>query len=284
MLEANPRASRTVPFASKATGLNLVEAACRLAAGEQAARPRAAARAAAGAGQRQGRGAAVRALPRQRSGARARRCASTGEVMASRLRPADRLREGRARRRPPAPDLGHRVPLGAGRRQAGARTRRRRARRARLQARRDRGHGEDAPGGGARGRAGRARWRRAGRRPSSTCPARALRSRREHAVGGSLQRTDGYRIREAALVARVPCITTISGAAAAVHAIANARTELASRSRSGSMPRRERRTVTAAEAVGPVHAAARRPRRARAGRARASSSCSRRPAGCCRGR
>ena len=33
MLEANPRASRTVPFASKATGLNLVEAACRLAAG-----------------------------------------------------------------------------------------------------------------------------------------------------------------------------------------------------------------------------------------------------------
>jgi carbamoyl-phosphate synthase large subunit len=45
--------------------------------------------------------------------------------------------------------------------------------------------------------------------------------------GGSLQRTDGYRIREAALIARIPCITTISGAAAAVHAIANARTELA---------------------------------------------------------
>jgi len=31
--EANPRASRTVPFASKATGVNLVQAACRLAAG-----------------------------------------------------------------------------------------------------------------------------------------------------------------------------------------------------------------------------------------------------------
>ena len=44
---------------------------------------------------------------------------------------------------------------------------------------------------------------------------------------GSGARTDGYRIREAALVARIPCITTISGAAAAVHAIANARTELA---------------------------------------------------------
>src|SRR6185437_11553244 len=33
VLEANPRASRTVPFASKATGVNLVQAACRLAAG-----------------------------------------------------------------------------------------------------------------------------------------------------------------------------------------------------------------------------------------------------------
>jgi carbamoyl-phosphate synthase large subunit len=44
---------------------------------------------------------------------------------------------------------------------------------------------------------------------------------------GSGARADGYRIREAALVARVPCITTLSGAAAAVHAIANARTEAA---------------------------------------------------------
>ena len=44
---------------------------------------------------------------------------------------------------------------------------------------------------------------------------------------GSGARADGYVIREAALAARVPCITTISGAAAAVHAIANARTETA---------------------------------------------------------
>jgi len=33
VLEVNPRASRTVPFASKATGINLVDAACRLAVG-----------------------------------------------------------------------------------------------------------------------------------------------------------------------------------------------------------------------------------------------------------
>jgi carbamoyl-phosphate synthase large subunit len=43
---------------------------------------------------------------------------------------------------------------------------------------------------------------------------------------GSGARTDGYRIREAALVARVPCITTISGAAAAVEAIAHAQPEI----------------------------------------------------------
>src|SRR6266540_1350045 len=37
VLEVNPRASRTVPFASKATGINLVAAACRLAAGAKLA-------------------------------------------------------------------------------------------------------------------------------------------------------------------------------------------------------------------------------------------------------
>jgi carbamoyl-phosphate synthase large subunit len=44
---------------------------------------------------------------------------------------------------------------------------------------------------------------------------------------GRNARSDGYRIREAALSRRVPCITTIPGAAAAVHAIANARAEQA---------------------------------------------------------
>jgi len=43
---------------------------------------------------------------------------------------------------------------------------------------------------------------------------------------GSGARTDGYLIREAALVARVPCITTIPGAAAAVEAIAHAQPEI----------------------------------------------------------
>jgi carbamoyl-phosphate synthase large subunit len=37
VLEANPRASRTVPFASKATGVNLVQAACKIMAGARVA-------------------------------------------------------------------------------------------------------------------------------------------------------------------------------------------------------------------------------------------------------
>jgi carbamoyl-phosphate synthase large subunit len=44
---------------------------------------------------------------------------------------------------------------------------------------------------------------------------------------GREARSDGYAIREAALSRRIPCITTLSGAAAAVHAIANARAEQA---------------------------------------------------------
>jgi len=44
---------------------------------------------------------------------------------------------------------------------------------------------------------------------------------------GRNARSDGYTIRETALARRVPCITTMSGAAAAVHAIADARAEQA---------------------------------------------------------
>ena len=44
---------------------------------------------------------------------------------------------------------------------------------------------------------------------------------------GSGTRGDGYRIREAALAARVPCITTLAGASAAVEAIAGAGTAAA---------------------------------------------------------
>ena len=39
-------------------------------------------------------------------------------------------------------------------------------------------------------------------------------------------RSDGYLIREAALAARITCITTMAGARAAVHAIADAQGDL----------------------------------------------------------
>jgi carbamoyl-phosphate synthase large subunit len=45
--------------------------------------------------------------------------------------------------------------------------------------------------------------------------------------GAPEPRLDGYLIRESALTARIPCITTIAAATAAVHAIANARAETA---------------------------------------------------------
>ena len=40
VLEVNPRASRTVPFVSKATGLNLAQAAARVMVGPDARRSR----------------------------------------------------------------------------------------------------------------------------------------------------------------------------------------------------------------------------------------------------
>ena len=227
VLEANPRASRTVPFASKATGLRLVEAACRLAAGAKLRELGLPAGAAAEAGLGQGCGAAVLALSRQRSGARPRDALDRrGDGLGARTsRPRSRRRS--------APPAGRCPPPARPSCRSGTTTRRRCAR-------------------------WRRRWPGSAssssrpREPPASCADAGLeveqvakvaeggeatvvdlvrRGRCDLVVntpfGGSLQRTDGYRIREAALVARIPCITTISGAAAAVHAIANARTELA---------------------------------------------------------
>ena len=115
VLEVNPRASRTVPFASEAIGVNLVEAACRIAAGRRSRTsacraPRS--RPTSG----QGCGAALPPFPRRRPGAR------PGDALDGRGDGdggglADRVREGRARRRTPAAVGGNRVPLGARRRQ-----------------------------------------------------------------------------------------------------------------------------------------------------------------------
>ncbi len=168
VLEANPRASRTVPFASKATGINLVEAACRLAHGDRLSdlglpppRPSEVSVKAAVLPFARFPGADPVLGPEMRS---------TGEVMAtaSDLPTAFAKAERAAGR--PLPDVRDGVPLGARRRQGERRADRGRARRARLRARRDDGHRADAPRRGSRGRGGREGGRRgAGRaRPSST--------------------------------------------------------------------------------------------------------------------
>ena len=228
VLEVNPRASRTVPFASKATGVNLVEAACRLAAGEKLAELDLPA-------ERPPRQVSVKAavLPFARFpgadpvlGPEMR---STGEVMTSAgdLPTAFAKAERAAGRAAAARRCG--VPFGPRQRQGELDPGRGRVPRARLPALRDGRDRENA----ARTRG--STWRTCGR-SGRTGPAPSVvdlirRGRCNLVVntpdGGPEPRSDGYQIREAALAARVPCITTIAAATAAVHAIANARVETA---------------------------------------------------------
>ena len=226
VLEANPRASRTVPFASKATGVNLVQAACRLAAGatlSELALPQ---------GQSLGHVCVKAAvLPFARFpgadpvlGPEMR---STGEVMASAadLPTAFAKAERAAGRRLPSTgtaflsvrdeDKNAVVPVA---------------------------NALDALGFKLLATAGTARTLAAAglaveyvRKVTEESGGPSVvdlirRGRCDLVVNtpqGSGARTDGYLIREAALVARVPCVTTISGAAAAVEAIAHARDEVA---------------------------------------------------------
>jgi carbamoyl-phosphate synthase large subunit len=225
VLEVNPRASRTVPFASKATGVNLVQAACRLAAGGRLAEL----------------GLPPERLPAQVSVKAAvlpfarfpgadpvlgPEMRSTGEVMASAADlPTAFAKAERAAGRPlPShgtaflsvkdADKAAVVPVAA--------------ELARL------GFGLVATSGTAAGLAAAGlpveRVRKVTEAGEGPSVVDLIRRGRCNLVvntpfGGSGARTDGYLIREAALVARVPCITTLSGAAAAVHAIANARRE-----------------------------------------------------------
>jgi carbamoyl-phosphate synthase large subunit len=226
VLEANPRASRTVPFASKATGVNLVRAACRLVAGERlrdldlpAEHPPAQ--------------VSVKAavLPFHRFpgsdpvlGPEMR---ATGEVMASAADlPTAFAKAERAAGRPlptagtvflsvrdaDKPSL---VPVAAALAGLGFRLVATNGTAATLEAagleiERVRKVTEEGLG--------------------ATVVDLVRRGRCDLVINtpqGRGARTDGYAIREAAMVNRVPCITTVSGAAAAVHAIASARTEVA---------------------------------------------------------
>ncbi len=225
VLEANPRASRTVPFVSKATGIPLVASACRLATGVrikdlglQKERPP----------KQWSVKAAV--LPFARFpgsdpvlGPEMR---ATGEVMASAadlptaLAKAERA-AGRALPHAGAVFLSIRpaeqkaaVPIAATLLGLGFK----------LFA--TEGTAATLAGAGLEVEAVRKLSEAQGDEPTVIDLIR--RKRCDLVINtpeGRDARSDGYAIREAALSRRIPCITTMAGAAAAVHAIANARAE-----------------------------------------------------------
>jgi carbamoyl-phosphate synthase large subunit len=226
VLEANPRASRTVPFASKAIGINLVDAACRLAAGQTlheldlpAPRPAQVSVKAAVLPFSRFPGADPVLGPEMRS---------TGEVMASAADLPTALAKAERAAGRPLPTSGTVflsvrdadkpavVPIaaalsGLGFRLVATEGTARTLTAAGLEVAEVAKLADAAPG-------------------DETVVELVRRGRCDLVVNtpqGRGARADGYLIREAALVARVPCITTISGAAAAVHAIANARAESA---------------------------------------------------------
>src|ERR671930_1185718 len=227
VLEANPRASRTVPFASKATGVNLVQAACRVMAGAALSDlhlPE---------GQSLGHVSVKAAvLPFARfpgaDSVLGPEMRATGEVMATAADLPTALAKAERAAGRPLPTSGTAflsvrdedkpavVPIGAALSGLGFRL--------------------VATEGTARTLAA------AGLEVEEVAKVADASAGDETVVdlvrGGRCDlvvntpqgrgaRADGYLIREAALVARVPCITTIAGAAAAVHAIANARAESA---------------------------------------------------------
>jgi len=226
VLEANPRASRTVPFASKAIGINLVEAACKLAAGATlreldlpVPRPSQVSVKAAVLPFARFPGSDPVLGPEMRS---------TGEVMASASDlPTALAKAERAAGRP--------LPTGG----------------TAFISVNDTDKPSVAPIAAALAGLGfelvategtAATLRAAGLEVEEVAKVADAAASEQTVVDlvregrcdlivntpqGSGARADGYRIREAAITGRVPCITTIAGAAAAVHAIANARAETA---------------------------------------------------------
>jgi carbamoyl-phosphate synthase large subunit len=223
-LEANPRASRTVPFASKAIGVNLVDIACRVASGmplAELALPR----------DQVPSQVSVKAavFPFQRFpgsdpvlGPEMR---STGEVMASAADYPTALAKAERAAGRPLPDGGTVfLSVRDADKDAVATV---------AAAFAELGFRLTATSGTARtlAAAGIAvdHVRKVGESGGGPTVVDLLRRRRCDLVvntpQGSGARTDGYQIREAALAARIPCVTTLSGAAAAVLAIADARGE-----------------------------------------------------------
>ena len=227
VLEANPRASRTVPFASKAIGANLVDAACRLAAGASLADLN---QSLGTRGQAAGQVSVKAAVfPFQRFpgsdpvlGPEMR---STGEVMASAADYPSALAKAERAAGRPLPEGGTAfLSVRDSDKDAVATV---------AAALTELGFRLTATSGTARtlAAAGLAvdHVRKVTESGEGATVVDLLRRGRCDLVINTPQglgaRTDGYRIREAAISARIPCITTLSGAAAAVLAIADAHGE-----------------------------------------------------------
>jgi carbamoyl-phosphate synthase large subunit len=224
VLEANPRASRTVPFASKAIGVNLVEMACRLSTGAPIGwldlPPE-------GTAQEVSVKAAVFPFARFPGadpllGPEMR---STGEVMASAGDfPTAFAKAERAAGRELPPSGVAFVSVCEDDKPAALEI---------AAALADLGFAVHATSGTARALAGagvRVRAvRKVGEDGDGPTVVDLIRKGRCDLVvntpQGSGARSDGYLIREAALSARIPCVTTIAGAEAAVEAIARAQRE-----------------------------------------------------------
>jgi carbamoyl-phosphate synthase large subunit len=228
VLEANPRASRTVPFASKATGVNLVEAACRLMAGASLSDL-----ALSGGQTLQHVCVKAAVFPFARFpgsdpvlGPEMR---STGEVMATANDFATAFAKAERAAGRPLPDSGTVfisvrdadkqaiVPVAAELAELGFEV------------------VATAGTAGALADAGIAVGVTAKVSETSGDGATVVdlvrRGRCDLVVNtpnaSGAARSDGYLIREAALAARIPCVTTVAGAAACVQAIAHARADIA---------------------------------------------------------
>ena len=221
VLEANPRASRTIPFVSKALDVNLVGAACRLAAGARLAdvRPEAGTPSvhvsvkASVFPFARFPGADTVLGPEMRS---------TGEVMASAADfPTAFAKAERAAGRP-LPSTGTAfLSVREGDKPAAVVLGQNLA---------ALGFALCATGGTASALAASGlavtRVRKVSEPGDGPTVVDLVRRRAVELVvntpDGRGARSDGYLIREAALLARVPCVTTVAGAAAAVEAIARA--------------------------------------------------------------
>ena len=239
VLEANPRASRTVPFVSKATAVPLAKACARIMLGATIAqlreegvlaptgdggdhRPQRARR-------RQGGRAAVPPVPQGRR--RADRLAAgpgdevdrRGDGHRPRLR--QRVRQEPDRRVRFAARRGHGVRLGGQPGQALTGVPGEAAGRLGIPGAGHRGHRGDAAAQRHSVRRGAQAFRTAGATAGRPCRrSTSIRAGEVDMVintpyGNSGPRIDGYEIRSAAVAMNIPCVTTVQGASAAVQGI-----------------------------------------------------------------